>query len=53
MNDDLSALIAFVQRNPRLMVLTGAGYSTECSIPDYRDANGKWRRPQPVTSLLP
>lgn len=44
-----AALADFVARHPRLMVLTGAGVSTESGIPDYRDANGDWKRPQPVT----
>ena len=33
----------------RVFVLTGAGCSTESGIPDYRDANGAWKRSQPVT----
>lgn len=39
----------FVQRHPRLFVLTGAGCSTESGIPDYRDAAGEWKRPAPMT----
>ena len=43
-----STLHAFVQRYPRLFVLTGAGASTESGIPGYRDAEGRWARPAPV-----
>lgn len=45
----LDALEDFVRRHPRLFVITGAGCSTESGIPDYRDANGDWKRPSPVT----
>jgi NAD-dependent SIR2 family protein deacetylase len=38
----------FIQRHRRLFVLTGAGCSTESGIPDYRDADGSWKRAQPV-----
>lgn len=45
----LDDLTSFVRRHPRLFVLTGAGVSTESGIPDYRDANGDWKRTPPVT----
>lgn len=41
-------LIDFIRRYPRLLVLTGAGISTDSGIPDYRDTNGEWKRKQPV-----
>ena len=40
------ALARFVERHPRLFVLTGAGLSTGSGIPDYRDAQGNWKRKQ-------
>jgi NAD-dependent SIR2 family protein deacetylase len=46
MEDDL--LREFIQRHSRLFVLTGAGCSTDSGIPDYRDADGEWKRAQPV-----
>jgi NAD-dependent SIR2 family protein deacetylase len=42
------ALQDFIGRHTRLFVLTGAGCSTDSGIPDYRDADGGWKRPQPV-----
>jgi len=47
--DDLAA---FVQAHPRLVVLTGAGCSTESGIPDYRDEDGQWKRPAPMRYQL-
>jgi NAD-dependent SIR2 family protein deacetylase len=38
----------FVERHPRLLVLTGAGCSTNSGIPDYRDADGQWKRQKPM-----
>lgn len=45
---DIERLRAFVDAHPRLLVLTGAGCSTESGIPDYRDALGAWKRSPPV-----
>ncbi|VTU19820.1 NAD-dependent protein deacetylase [Variovorax sp. SRS16] len=47
--DPRSALADFAARHRRLFVLTGAGCSTDSGIPDYRDRNGDWKRPSPVT----
>lgn len=41
-------LCEFLGAHPRLFVLTGAGISTASGIPDYRDANGDWKRPAPI-----
>lgn len=47
--DALRALSRFLAASRRLVVLTGAGVSTESGIPDYRDAAGDWKRVQPMT----
>jgi len=47
--NDYRTLANFVDAHDRLFVLTGAGCSTRSGIPDYRDANGQWKRVQPVT----
>ncbi|WP_372017301.1 NAD-dependent protein deacetylase [Pseudoxanthomonas sp. 10H] len=44
-----AALHDFLHRHRRVFVLTGAGCSTSSGIPDYRDADGGWKRAQPVT----
>ncbi len=38
----------FVERYPRLFVLTGAGVSTASGIPDYRDQHGDWKHQRPM-----
>ena len=43
------ALNDFLDRHTGLFVLTGAGCSTESGIPDYRDADGEWKRRPPIT----
>ena len=48
----LTPLIDFVRRHPRLLVLTGAGCSTQAGIPDYRDADGAWKRSAPMRYQL-
>ena len=41
----IDSLRQFIDRHPRLFVLTGAGVSTDSGIPDYRDTDGEWKRP--------
>ena len=43
-----AGLHAFARASRRLLVLTGAGCSTESGIPDYRDAAGGWKRGPPM-----
>ncbi len=42
------ALAAFIRTNAPLLVLTGAGCSTDSGIPDYRDRDGHWKRSEPI-----
>jgi len=44
----LPALTAFLAQHERLVVLSGAGCSTDSGIPAYRDADGTWRQRRPV-----
>jgi NAD-dependent SIR2 family protein deacetylase len=43
-----AALRDFIDRHDKLFVLTGAGCSTASGIPDYRDADGEWKRGRPI-----
>lgn len=45
----IASLADLIGRHRRLFVLTGAGCSTDSGIPDYRDANGGWKRSPPVS----
>ena len=44
----IDALSRFVDGADRLVVLTGAGCSTESGIPDYRALDGTWKRKEPM-----
>jgi NAD-dependent SIR2 family protein deacetylase len=46
---DLAALLAFLDRHPRVVVLTGAGISAASGIPTYRDRQGTWLHSRPIT----
>lgn len=43
------ALSEFLRQRDRLLVITGAGISTDSGIGDYRDRAGQWKRPRPVS----
>ena len=46
---DVDPLLEFIQRFPRLLVLTGAGCSLASGIPTYRDRRGNWQSAVPIT----
>ncbi|HEV8077682.1 MAG TPA: NAD-dependent protein deacetylase, partial [Marinobacter sp.] len=47
--EQAGAMLAdYIHSHPRLLILTGAGVSTDSGIPDYRDGDGAWKRKQPV-----
>lgn len=48
LDDAAAAFERFLQSHQRLVVLTGAGCSTDSGIPAYRDEDGSWRQRRPV-----
>ena len=44
MTDDLAAAAELVRDARRVVVLSGAGLSTDSGIPDFRGPNGLWTR---------
>lgn len=46
---EIEDLGQWLRSRQRLFVLTGAGCSTASGIPDYRAADGSWKRRPPVT----
>jgi NAD-dependent SIR2 family protein deacetylase len=49
MTASLDTLIDLIQRSRHVVVLSGAGCSTESGLPDYRDRDGAWKRKAPMT----
>ncbi len=47
-NAHASRLLARLFASGPPVILSGAGLSTSCGIPDYRDREGRWKRPQPI-----
>lgn len=48
-HDPAQALRTWLDAHRSIFVLTGAGLSTNSGIPDYRGANGEWKRRAPIT----
>src|SRR6478672_7279702 len=46
---DFWTLVQILRATRRLVVLTGAGCSTESGIPDYRSPGGAWSRHKPIS----
>jgi NAD-dependent deacetylase sirtuin 4 len=46
--NQIAELAALIERSRRLVILTGAGCSTESGIPDYRSPGGAWTRHKPI-----
>jgi NAD-dependent SIR2 family protein deacetylase len=47
-DDNAARLAAWLAEHARVTIITGAGVSTASGIPDYRDAQGRWKRHKPI-----
>ena len=48
MQSDIENLRGVMRKHQRILVISGAGISTNSGIGDYRDQKGDWKRVQPV-----
>jgi NAD-dependent deacetylase len=44
LNDDVETVRHWIEESDRIVVLTGAGVSTDSGIPDFRGPNGVWTK---------
>lgn len=47
--DKMKNVIDWIQQATSIVVLTGAGMSTESGIPDFRSKEGRWQQVDPLT----
>lgn len=52
MNTPKASLQTVLNSIDHWLILTGAGCSTEAGLGDYRNRQGEWKRPQPITGQL-
>jgi len=48
MKEDVESLSAMIRSANRILIVTGAGISTETGIPDFRGPQGVWKTQRPV-----
>ncbi len=48
LDHQIDELAGLVQRAERMTIFTGAGFSTECGIPDFRSPDGFWTKHRPI-----
>ena len=46
-NTKISLLSSWIEKSKHMVILTGAGMSTESGIPDFRSASGWWQKTDP------
>ncbi len=49
LDEQLDDILEFLEQSQRIVVLTGAGISTESGIPDFRSPGSYWKEHPPVT----
>ena len=46
--NQISSFFKLIEKSKKILILTGAGISTESGLPDFRSDDGFWTKNKPI-----